>query len=59
MILDPKILDRVVGIGSLLEPELHEKLAEFLRQDQDIFSLCHEDIPRNDPQVTLTDLMLT
>ena len=36
--LDPCTPDRVVSIGSLLESDLRAELAQFLRQNQDIFT---------------------
>ena len=42
--LDPYTPNRVVSIGSLLEPELRGELARFLRQNEDIFAWSHEDM---------------
>ena len=38
IVLDPDFPDRLVGIGSLLSPELQEKLVQFLRENQDVFA---------------------
>ena len=51
IVLDPELPDRLVGIGSLLEPELWEDLVRFLRQNQNVFAWSHEDMPGIDPQI--------
>ncbi|XP_075665950.1 uncharacterized protein LOC142635726 [Castanea sativa] len=38
-------------IGTLTNPLVHQALASFLRENQDVFALSHEDIPRIDPLV--------
>ena len=49
--LDPHIPDWIVSIGSLLKPELHKEMIQFLIKNQDIFTCSYEDIPGIDPQV--------
>ena len=51
IVLDPKLPDRLVGVGSLLRPDLQKELVQFLRQNQDVFAWRHEDMPRIDPRV--------
>ena len=41
IILDPEHPDQFVNVGSLLEPKLQEKLIQFLRKNQDVFTWCH------------------
>ena len=38
IVLDPKLPDRLVGVGSLLKPDLREELVQFLRKNQDVFA---------------------
>ena len=51
IVLDLHDPDRVVSIGSLLEPDLQTDLIRFLRQNQDVFAWSHQDMPGIDPQV--------
>ena len=51
IVLDPQEPNRVISIGSLLEPNLQAELARFLWQNQDVFAWSHEHMPGIDPQV--------
>ena len=44
IVLNGELLDRVIYVGSLLDPKLLEGLIQFLRENQDVFIWFHKDI---------------
>ena len=51
MLLDDSKLDRMTKIGTLADPAVHQVLMTFLKNNRDVFTWSHEDIPRIDPSV--------
>ena len=51
IILDLEHCDRFVSVGFLLEPVPVAELTQFLKQNQNVFTWSHEEMPGIDPQV--------
>ena len=51
ILLDNSKLDRTTKIGTLANPAVHQALTTFLRNNRDVFSWSHEDMPGIDPLV--------
>lgn len=43
--------ERRIRVGSLLSPEIKESLVTFLRNNSDVFTWSHDDMPGIDPSV--------
>ena len=51
VLLDDSKLDRKTKIGTLVNPAVRQALTTFLRNNQDVFSWSHKDMPGIDPLV--------
>ena len=51
VLLDDSKLDRMTKIGTFADPAVHQVLMTFLKNNRDVFTWSHEDIPRIDPSV--------
>ena len=51
VLLNDSKLDRTTKIGTLTNPTVRQALTTFLRNNQDVFTWSHEDMPRIDPLV--------
>jgi len=51
ILLDNTKPDRTTKIDTLVGPTVHQALATFLKENEDVFSWSHEDMPRIDPLV--------
>ena len=49
--LDDSRPERTTMIGTLASPPVCQALMTFLRENQDVFTWSHEDMPRIDPSV--------
>ena len=49
--LDSSKIDRTMKIGTLASPTVCLALIAFLKENQDVFSWSHEDMPGIDPSV--------
>ena len=51
IVLNDKLLDPVIYIRSLLNLELCEGLIQFLKENQDVFMWCHDDMSSIDYRI--------
>ena len=51
ILLDDSKLDRITKIGTFANPAVRQALTTFLRNNRDVFTKSHEDMPGIDPSV--------
>ena len=51
VLLDNSKPDRITRIGTLASPMVHQAIITFLKDNQDVFTWSHEDMPGIDPSV--------
>ena len=51
--------DRTTRIGTLASPMVHQALATFLKDNQDMFAWSHEDMPGIDPSIMVHRLKVS
>ena len=49
VVLSDELSNRVIVVGSLLDPKPRKGLIQFLKEIQDVFAWCHEDMPGVNP----------
>ena len=54
--LDSSKLDRTTRVGTFASPTICQALVAFLKENQDVFALSHEDMPGIDPSVMVHKL---
>ena len=59
ILLDNFKLDRTTKIGILASPMVRQALKTFLKENQDVFTWSHEDLPRIDPTVMVHKLNMS
>lgn len=56
ILLDDSRPERTTRICTLVSPPVRQALVTFLRMNQDVFALSHEDMPRIDPSIMVNRL---
>ena len=54
--LDSTKLDKTTKIGTLASPTVRQALVAFLKENQDVFTWSHEDMPGIDPSIMVHKL---